>query len=251
MKVLNKGKRVVSNKEARMVEAKIFAYDVKGNYLWHQFMTISTASNVGENLNKKPYKVIDDESKQVEFRYLTDDLNTSTEYAADKWIKEPHRLYFYVLDPTKHEVEMEFTKNMEGFVEKMLVSRKLRNYRCSHKYSNQDNYMFKFGGYGDSIFDKIYYVTDEEDINIAKEVFHDMLVGHVQEIRTELDFYNDMISKVDRKDVVIKEVNPEDFIAGIDSDEKDILDHHTEETIIVEKEGLFKRLFRSLVPSRA
>ena len=225
-------------------EVKFFRYDIKGKYIAHEFMMLDMASNLAEMLNKKPYKELKD--GVVEYNYITDDLNTEKSYASKKWLLEPHRLYFFVLNPATNSVELEFTKNMEGFIDTMLISRKLSKYRCFHQYTLEDNYMFKFGGLGDSIYDKTYFISDEDDLDAAKEVFHDKIYTHIKEIETELDFYKNMLEGVNRADIKVKTMTPEEVIESVDSREPTVLDGIEVETIIVEKKGIFSSFFRKL-----
>lgn len=224
-------------------EVKFFRYDIKGKYLSHEFMILDLGSNLVEMLNKKPYKEL--RNGVVEYHYITDDLNTEKNYASKKWLLEPHRLYFFVLNPVTNSVELEFTKNMEGFVDRMLISRKLNKYRCFHQYTLEDNYMFKFGGLGDSIYDKMYFISDEDDLDIAKEVFHDKIYNHIKEVETELDFYRNLLKGVNRQDVKVTSMTPDEIVASVDSKETSYNSDELE-TIVVKKEGWFSSFFRKL-----
>ena len=110
-----------------------------------------------------------------------------------------------------------------------------------------DNQIFRFGGIGESIFDKIYYVTDRDRINDARLALGDLIQSHIKELETEMAFYNNMLSKVVVDESVVYSVDKSEFINAVDNIE------HTKimEEIVVEKKSkwnflsVFSKVFKS------
>lgn len=228
------------------IEAKIFTYDIEGTFINRRFLTVESESNLGQRVNKAPNKEYSESHKATIYTYITDDLNTDNEYAAKKWIIEPHRLYFFALDPKNNDVTLEFTRDLSHFIEKISVSHKLKGYRCIHEYKNIDNNIFRFGGIGESIFDKIYYVTDRDRINDARLALRDLIQAHIKELETEMAFYNNMLSKVVVDESVSSVVDKVEFINAIDNIETPKII----EELVVEKKSkwslshIFSKVFK-------
>jgi len=200
------------------MEVKEIRFDRKGNYKRHAYRDVEKGDSLYSYINKKPGKTWNADTQELEFVYITDDLNTSPESIADKYIKEKHRLFFYVLDPAKKEVEIEFSKNMESFIDTWLIKRKLKGYKCIHKLRDE-NEMFEFGSDTNS-FDKIYFITDEINDDLAKATLYDELkIQHV-EIMNELKFIERMMEISGGAKIVTEEKKPDiaSMIAQIDAD---------------------------------
>ena len=175
----------------REVEVKVFLYDVKGNYISHHFATVTEKEALYKEINAKPRKMWNVMDEKLEFRYVTDNLNTDKEYAAEKWIIEKHRVYFYVLDPDKQSIELEFSKNVEGLLDRMLINRKISKHVCLQHFENKENSVLDFSRVHDS-FDKIYYVTDVLDDSAAAKAIFAFLDEQAQAVRNELEFLEKM-----------------------------------------------------------
>lgn len=176
----------------KKVEVKVFMYNAKGNYLNHVFMEAEEGTAIYNDIDSKPRKVWDANTDELQYRYVTSNLNTDKEYASEKFIKERHRIYFYALDPNKKSIELEFTKNIDNIIDRMLISRKLAKHRCLHHFENKENNVFDFGKVSSS-FDKIYYITDVLDDIAAGKAILDDIDEQAKEVRAELAFLERMM----------------------------------------------------------
>lgn len=204
-----------------MREVKIITFDLKGGYLNHQFKELSPNDSLYKEINSKPRKVWNKVNSSLEYRYITDDLNANKEAVAEKYIIEKHRIYFYVLDSHKQVVELEFSKNLESFLDRLLVSRKLSKHRCLHYFTNHENQVFEFGHYHDS-FDKIYYITDVIDDQAAKKAIYDDLEEQAKVIRNDLSFLERMM-EVSAVNLVETSADVIEFRNDVPMDDVDML----------------------------
>ena len=236
------------------MEVKLIRFDKKGNYKNHSYKSIEKGHSLYDYVNKKPGKAWNAIENELEFIYVTDDLNTVPETISDKYIKEKHRLYFYVLDPSKESVGIEFSRNMESIIDKWLLERKLKKYRVLH-HLREENDIFHFGSNVAS-FDKMYFVTDEINDDLAKHTLYDELRVQHLELLNEVAFIEKMMATTGGEHIKEK-INQKqmraNLIAHIDSKDNDDENIKIEE-YIVEKNiffstvteffGGFKKLFR-------
>lgn len=234
------------------MEVKLIRFDKKGNYKNHSYKSIEKGHSLYEYVNKKPGKSWNASENVLEFVFITDDLNTVPEDISNKYIKERHRLYFYVLDPSKDSVEIEFSRNMESYIDKWLIERKLKKYKVLHSLRDEND-IFHFGS-NVSSFDNMYFVTDEINDNLAKHTLYDELrVQHI-ELLNEVSFIEKMM-KVTGGEHIQEELDQKQMRANLishidskDEDDIEIEEYVVEKNIffstITEFFGGFKKIFR-------
>lgn len=234
------------------MEVKVVKFDKKGNYKNHSYKIIEKGHSLYEYVNKKPGKAWNAIENELEFIYVTDDLNTVPKDIINKYIKEKHRLYFYVLDPSKESVEIEFSRNMESYIDKWLLERKLKKYRVLH-HLREENDIFHFGSNVAS-FDKMYFVTDEINDDLAKHTLYDELRVQHLELLNEVAFIEKMMATTGGEHIKEK-INQKQMRANLishidskDEDDIEIEEYVVEKNIffstIIEFFGGFKKIFR-------
>ncbi len=230
-----------------MTEVKEIRFDEKGNYKNHKYISLTKADKKYEFINKRPGKVWNASTAELEFIFITDNLNTVPEEISEKFIKEKHRLFFYVLDPSKKEVFLEFTKNMESVIDKWLVERKLKKYRVLHELRDENSYLH----FGSNVcsFDKLYFVTDEENIDLAKVTLYQELKAQYDELMDEVKFIEKMMLVSDGVSILEKNHKKEvcaNIVNQIDNKDEDDEDDIVIEEYVVEA-NVFIRVFNKLL----